>query len=65
MIEPNRDYPGVDVLRECAREGALDEMVLEGLTQSIIFVAKKGRLLHPMTIRARNDILLKGLDHDG
>ena len=65
MIEPNRDYPGVDVLRECASEGALDEMVLEGLTQSIIFVAKKGRLLHPMTIRARNDILLKGLDHDG
>lgn len=59
MIEPNRVYPEVDMLRQCAREQSLDDMVLEGLTQSIIFVAQKGNLLHPDTIAARNDILLR------
>ena len=59
MIEPGRAYPEVEDLRRLSREAGLDEMVLEGLTQSIIFVAAKGHLLHPDTIAARNDILLK------
>lgn len=59
MIEPGRAYPEVEELRRLSREAELDEMVLEGLTQSIIFVAAKGHLLHPDTIVARNDILLK------
>ncbi|MBQ2010799.1 MAG: bis(5'-nucleosyl)-tetraphosphatase (symmetrical) YqeK [Selenomonadaceae bacterium] len=59
MIEPGRAYPEVEELRRLSREAELDEMVLEGLTQSIIFVAAKGHLLHPDTIAARNDILLK------
>ena len=42
-----------------SREASLDEMVLEGLNQSIIFVVSKGHLLHPDTIAARNDILLE------
>ena len=58
MIEPNRDYPGVEELRSLAKTAALDDMVLAGLTQSITFVLQKGGLIHPNTVIARNEILL-------
>ena len=58
MIEPNRDYPGVEKLRELVKTAALDDMVLAGLTQSITFVLQKGGLIHPDTVIARNEILL-------
>ena len=58
MIEPNRDYPGVERLRELAQTVSLDDMVLAGLTQSIAFVLQKGGLIHPDTVIARNEILL-------
>ncbi len=58
MIEPNRDYPGVEKLRELSRTASLDEMMLAGLTQSIAFVLQKGGLIHPDTVIARNEILL-------
>ena len=40
------------------REASLDEMVLTGLSESIIFVVQKGHLVHPATVQARNEILL-------
>ena len=58
MIEPNRNYPGVEELRSLAKTAALDDMVLAGLTQSITFVLQKGGLIHPDTVIARNEILL-------
>ena len=58
MIEPTRAYPEVEHLRELARTASLDEMMLVGLTESILFVAQKGGLLHPDTITARNELLL-------
>ena len=58
MIEPNRNYPGVEKLRNLAKTAALDDMVLAGLTQSITFVLQKGGLIHPDTVIARNEILL-------
>ena len=61
MIEPSRDYPEVEMLRRLAREASLDEMLLMGLTESIKFVAAKGHLLHPHTIEARNELLLRGV----
>ena len=64
MIEPGRKYPEVEELRRLSREASLDEMVLEGLSQSIIFVTARGHLLHPDTIAARNDILLKNSVED-
>lgn len=60
MIEPNRVYPEVEELRRLAREATLDAMVLEGLTQTILFVVQGGRLIHPDTVLARNALLLKG-----
>ncbi|WP_295633980.1 bis(5'-nucleosyl)-tetraphosphatase (symmetrical) YqeK [uncultured Mitsuokella sp.] len=58
MIEPGRDFPGVDELRKLAKTASLDEMLLAGLSHSIIFVVKKGHLVHPATVLARNEILL-------
>ncbi|WP_303840213.1 bis(5'-nucleosyl)-tetraphosphatase (symmetrical) YqeK [Selenomonas ruminantium] len=58
MVEPNRDYPDVERLRELAQNASLDEMMLAGLTQSISFVLQKGGLIHPDTVIARNEILL-------
>ena len=58
MIEPSRDYPEVERLRELSRTASLDEMMLVGLTESILFVAQKGGLIHPDTITARNELLL-------
>ena len=61
MIEPNRAYPEVEMLRKLSREASLDEMLLVGLTESIKFVAQKGTMLHPDTIAARNELLLRGV----
>lgn len=58
MIEPGRDFPGVDKLRELGRTASLDAMMLAGLSHSIVFVVEKGHLIHPATVLARNEILL-------
>lgn len=59
MIEPGRNYPGVEKLRQLAQEASLDDMVLAGFSQSIRFVVEKGHLIHPSTVLARNELLLK------
>ena len=58
MIEPSRAYPEVEKLRGLARTAPLDEMMLVGLTDSILFVVQKGGLIHPDTVTARNELIL-------
>ena len=58
MIEPNRNYPGVDKLRHLVGTAPLDEILLTALSESIIFVVQKNSLVHPDTIAARNFLLL-------
>jgi len=65
MIEPQRDYPEVEALRALSRTASLDVMVLEGLSQSIAFVLHSGRLIHPATVAARNEILLRARAKEG
>ena len=65
MIEPNRDYPQVEELRRLSRLASLDEMFFAGLLQSLIFVLKKGSLVHPDTVTAYNEILLKRAELNG
>ncbi|WP_313971677.1 bis(5'-nucleosyl)-tetraphosphatase (symmetrical) YqeK [uncultured Selenomonas sp.] len=65
MIEPQRDYPEVEALRALSRTASLDVMVLEGLSQSIAFVLQSGRLIHPATVAARNEILLRARAKEG
>lgn len=60
MIEPNRNYPGVEKLRDLAEKSSdLDEIILTALNESIIFVVQKNSLVHPDTISARNFLLLE------
>ena len=59
MIEFNRNYPGVERLRNLARSSKkLDEIILTAMNESIIFVIQKDSLIHPETIAARNFLLL-------
>ena len=58
MIEPNRNYPGVEKLRDLAETAPLDEILLTALSESIIFVVQKNSFVHPDTIAARNFLLL-------
>jgi predicted HD superfamily hydrolase involved in NAD metabolism len=57
-IEPNRDYKGVEELRTVTYSD-LDKGVLQGFDNTITYVIKLGQLVHPLTIEARNDLLLK------
>ncbi len=56
-IEPMRNFPGVDELRELSSSN-LDEALLLSFDNTIKYVITKGQLLHLDTIEARNCILL-------
>lgn len=56
MIEPMRDFPGVDKLRKTAYDD-IDKAVIMGLKKSIVFNAEKNKIIHPNTISAWNDML--------
>lgn len=57
-IEPGRNYPGVQQLRELAEKN-LDAAVLLAYDQSIIFVLQGSGLLHPDTVEGRNSLLME------
>ncbi|MPN45177.1 hypothetical protein SDC9_192744 [bioreactor metagenome] len=58
FTEPGRDYEGVDKLREIVYSD-IEEGLLAALDFSIREILGKGSLLHPDTIEARNEILLR------
>ncbi len=55
-IEPNRDFPGVEDLKQAAMED-LDKAVLMALRRTIKYVLDTDRFLHPRTVEAWNDML--------
>ena len=57
FIEPGRDYPGVSELRALAEED-LDKAVYKALNNTMIYVLRTSKLLHPQTLEARNQMLL-------
>lgn len=59
LIEENRDYPGVDELRELAYNEKLDEALLKSFDNTIKLVINRKQIIHPRTIEARNHILEK------
>ena len=61
MIEPGRDYPGLERLK-CIAGRDLDRGMLLGLESTIRYCLEQGRILHPRTIAVRNYYLrlLKG-----
>ncbi|MBC8061106.1 MAG: bis(5'-nucleosyl)-tetraphosphatase (symmetrical) YqeK [Clostridiaceae bacterium] len=58
FIEPNRNFPGVEVLRDLAFKD-LEKALFLAFDNTINFVILKGELLHPDTVIARNDIILR------
>ena len=61
FIEPGRDYPGVDKLRELAFED-LDQAMIQALTNTIRYITNIRGLIHQETVIARNDLILKEMD---
>lgn len=57
IIEPNRDFDGVDTLRELA-EKDLDKTYFEALKFSLKFNLKKENIIHPATLDAWNEMLI-------
>lgn len=59
LIEPGRDYPGLNKLRGLA-EKDLDQAMLAGFDQTLSYCLERGKMLHPQTINARNALLCGG-----
>ncbi|SES74429.1 putative HD superfamily hydrolase of NAD metabolism [Natronincola peptidivorans] len=58
FIEEGRNYPGVEELRKIA-DIDLDKAVLQALDNTIVYVVSINKPLHPNTLHARNEMLLK------
>ena len=56
MIEPNRQYPGVDVLREVA-EKDLNDAMLQCVQHSIAFLINKKQSIYPDSFHCYNDLV--------
>ncbi|AJY76252.1 bis(5'-nucleosyl)-tetraphosphatase (symmetrical) YqeK [Paenibacillus beijingensis] len=56
-MEPGRDFPGVHKIRELA-EHSLEEALIAGFDSTISFLLQKGKRIYPLTVAARNDLIL-------
>ena len=59
LIEKNRDYPGVEELRELAYLGKIDEAIVKSIDNTIKVVISKKAPLHTRTIETRNFYIKK------
>lgn len=57
LIEEDRDFPNVDILREYTYSGKLDEALLLSFNNTIKFVIDNNQLIHPRSVIARNYIM--------
>ncbi len=55
-IEPTRDYPGVEKVRELAHKD-LDQALAQGLGATIQFLIEQKKAVHPLTLLAYNDLV--------
>ncbi|AZK46762.1 bis(5'-nucleosyl)-tetraphosphatase (symmetrical) YqeK [Paenibacillus lentus] len=55
-IEPGRDFPGVERIRELAKQ-SLEEALVAALDSTISFLIEKRKRIFPMTVLARNDLI--------
>ena len=57
-IEPNRDYPGVEKLRDAA-ERSIEEALYYGMELTISLLMEKQKTIFPPTVYSRNAMLLE------
>ena len=60
FVSADRDYPGVDKMRAAAQSG-LEEAAVEGIVFTVCDLAGSRKPIHPDTIAAYNDMVLKKL----
>lgn len=58
LIEPGREFPGVETLREVAHED-LDRACLLASESTLRYLLDRGELIHPRAIEMRNDLLIR------
>lgn len=56
VIEPGRDFPGVEQLR-CLAERDLDRAMIAALDATLRYCIERGRLIHPRAVLLRNELL--------
>lgn len=64
--EPGRDFPGVERVRSLMHVD-LDGAIRAALDQTVAYLVTRGRLLHPLTVEARNAMYLmveSGVDQE-
>jgi predicted HD superfamily hydrolase involved in NAD metabolism len=57
-IEPGRHFPGVEEVRETAKE-SLDKALIMAMKNTIIFLMKKNQTVYPDTFYTYNDLIKK------
>ncbi|MGM0410209.1 MAG: bis(5'-nucleosyl)-tetraphosphatase (symmetrical) YqeK [Bacillota bacterium] len=57
FIEPNRDFPGIDYLRNIAENKCLSDLVVAVCNQSIEYNITRNKIIHPNTLLLRNEYL--------
>jgi len=55
-IEPGRDFPGVNNIREIA-EHSVEKALVAGFDGTIRFLLDKGRKIYPLTVLTRNSLI--------
>jgi len=55
-IEPGRDFPGVENIRELARS-SLEKALIAGFDSTISFLLQQGKTIFPLTVVARNGLI--------
>jgi predicted HD superfamily hydrolase involved in NAD metabolism len=58
-IEPGREFPGVNAIRELA-ETNINKALIAGFDSTIGFLLSQGKLIYPLTIISRNNLLQEG-----
>jgi HD superfamily phosphohydrolase YqeK len=55
-MEPGRDFPGVNIIREFA-EHSVEKALIAGFDSTVRFLIEKGKRIYPLTILSRNALL--------
>ena len=58
LIEPSRNFEGIDEIRRMAYED-LDKAIVMAVRSILDYVMKRGLVIHPDTVDAYNDIIIK------
>jgi predicted HD superfamily hydrolase involved in NAD metabolism len=56
-IEPGRSFPGVDEVRQTARQN-LDHAVIQALRNTVVFLMKRNQAIYPDTFKTYNDLIM-------